>query len=192
MARPREFDRETALQAAMNVFWEKGYEVVSLSDLTERMGIQRPSLYAAFGDKKGLFEEALRMYNNRHAVHIRHKLQQVPVADALERLFRETISEAYDSCPSKGCFCINTLVELAPHDEKFAILTREHQMYLSVIFQAALEEGQKRGELKQELDVKAASQFLTAGWIGLTVLLKSRPDRTYAEQTAAALLHILK
>jgi len=62
MARTREFDEEKVLEAAMQLFWEKGYEATSLSDLTARMGIQRPSIYSTFGDKKELFEAALRRY----------------------------------------------------------------------------------------------------------------------------------
>lgn len=76
MARPREFDEDKALDAAMHVFWEKGFEAASLSDLTARMGIQRPSIYATFGDKKGLFEAALRKYTSSHAAHVRLSLQK--------------------------------------------------------------------------------------------------------------------
>ncbi|WP_142341029.1 TetR/AcrR family transcriptional regulator, partial [Bacillus thuringiensis] len=75
MARLREFDEEKALDAAMQLFWEKGYAATSLSDLTARMEIQKPSLYSAFGDKEGLFEAALRRYTNLHAARIRTKLQ---------------------------------------------------------------------------------------------------------------------
>lgn len=75
MARQREFDEDKVLDAAMQLFWEKGFEATSLSDLTSRMGIQRPSLYSAFGDKKGLFEAALRKYTSAHAASIRGKLQ---------------------------------------------------------------------------------------------------------------------
>lgn len=76
MARPREFDQDKALEEAMHVFWEKGFEAASLSDLTARMGIQRPSLYSAFGDKKGLFEAALRKYTSSHAAYVRGSLHK--------------------------------------------------------------------------------------------------------------------
>lgn len=75
MARTREFDEDQVLDAAMQLFWEKGYEATSLSDLTSRMGIQRPSIYSTFGDKKELFEAALRRYTMSRASDIRNKLQ---------------------------------------------------------------------------------------------------------------------
>lgn len=78
MARTREFDEEKVLESAMELFWEKGYEATSLSDLTSRMGIQRPSIYSAFGDKKELFEAALRKYTMSHASRVRAQLQSNP------------------------------------------------------------------------------------------------------------------
>ncbi len=75
MVRPREFDEQMALIAAMNVFWEKGYEATSISDLTSRIGIQRPSLYAAFGDKRQLFPTALQRYSQLSLAYIQTKLQ---------------------------------------------------------------------------------------------------------------------
>lgn len=75
MARLREFDEEKALDAALQLFWEKGFEATSLSDLTSAMGIQRPSIYSAFGDKKALFEAALRKYTRSHAADVRARFQ---------------------------------------------------------------------------------------------------------------------
>src|ERR671915_96387 len=65
MARPRSFDRDVALEKAMLLFWEKGYEETSIGDLTKAMGIAAPSLYAAFGDKRALFDEAVALYEPR-------------------------------------------------------------------------------------------------------------------------------
>ena len=79
--------RKKALDAAMHLFWEKGYSATSLSDLTEKMGIQRPSLYAAFGDKEGLFEAALRRYTKLHASKVRIKLQNRPVKEGIRTFF---------------------------------------------------------------------------------------------------------
>ena len=77
MGRVREFDEEKVLDATMQLFWEKGYEATSLSDLTSRMGIQRPSIYSAFGDKKELFETALRKYTMLHASEARTRRKTI-------------------------------------------------------------------------------------------------------------------
>lgn len=192
MARTREFDEEKVLDAAMQLFWEKGYEATSLSDLTARMGIQRPSIYSAFGDKKELFETALRKYTMSHASEVRNRLQSKPsVKEAFRAFFEQVVEEEYAGDLSRGCFCINTMVELAPHDEKFEILTREHQMYLAVIFQETIERGIKSGEIDPGIDAKAVSQSLIISLIGLTVLLKARPQRSFVENTIRVILQSL-
>jgi TetR/AcrR family transcriptional repressor of nem operon len=84
------------------------------------------------------------------------------------------------------------MVELAPHDPKFAVLTREHQMYLAVIFREALEKGQRNGELSDELNAGLVAQSLVVSMIGLTVLMKSGPDRSFIEQSIQAALSILE
>ncbi|AVV58484.1 TetR/AcrR family transcriptional regulator [Paenibacillus glucanolyticus] len=193
MGRVREFDEEKVLDAAMQLFWEKGYEATSLSDLTSRMGIQRPSIYSAFGDKKELFETTLRKYTMSHASEARSRLQNQPsVREAFRAFFENLVDEEYSVSRSRGCFCINTMVELAPHDEKFEILTREHQMYLAVIFQETIERGIQSGELASRTDAKALSQALIVSLIGLTVMLKSRPERSFINNTIEVTLTLLK
>lgn len=193
MVRQREFDEEKALDDAMLLFWEKGYKATSLSDLTAKMGIQRPSLYSAFGDKEELFEAALRKYTKLHASHIRKKLQNnLSVKEAFHTFFEDLVEEEYKESPNKGCFCINTMVELAPHDEKFEILTREHQMYLSIIFQETIVRGIRSGELESSLNAKVLAQTLVVSLIGLTVLMKSRPERSFVDNSVAMILSLLK
>lgn len=193
MVRQREFDEEKALDDAMLLFWEKGYKATSLSDLTAKMGIQRPSLYSAFGDKEELFEAALRKYTKLHASHIRTKLQNnLSVKEAFHTFFEDLVEEEYKESPNKGCFCINTIVELAPHDEKFEILTREHQMYVSIIFQETIVRGIRSGELESSLNAKVLAQTLVVSLIGLTVLMKSRPERSFVDNSVAMILSLLK
>ncbi|HDR8062503.1 TetR/AcrR family transcriptional regulator [Bacillus thuringiensis] len=193
MARLREFDEEKALDAAMQLFWEKGYAATSLSDLTARMEIQKPSLYSAFGDKEGLFEAALRRYTNLHAARIRTKLQnEQSVKEAIQMFFENMVEEEYKKEFSKGCFCINTMVELAPHNEKFEVLTREHQMYLAVIFQEFIMKGIRSGELQSDLNAKALAQTLVTSLIGLTVLMKSRPERSVIDNSVSIIVSLVK
>ncbi|MFF6016816.1 TetR/AcrR family transcriptional regulator [Lysinibacillus fusiformis] len=193
MARTREFDEEKVLEAAMQLFWEKGYEATSLSDLTSRMGIQRPSIYSTFGDKKELFEAALRRYTTSRAADIRARLQShVSVKQAFVTFFEEVIQAEYTKDLSNGCFCINTMVELAPHDERFEVLTREHQLYLAVIFQETIERGVQAGELEAGTDAKSLAQALIVSLIGLTVMMKSQPQRSFVDNAIAATLTLLK
>lgn len=193
MVRQREFDTDKALEAAMQTFWDKGFEATSLSDLTTAMGIQRPSLYAAFGDKKELFETAFRRYTTLHAAQVRSRLQHTSsVKEAFRALFEHIGAEGDVTDPRHGCFCINTMVELAPHDPKLAVLTREHQMYLAAIFKETIERGQETGELSDDLDAIALSKSLVVSMIGLTVMMKSEPDRSFVQQSIKVTLSLLE
>ncbi|NOU94321.1 TetR family transcriptional regulator [Paenibacillus sp. LMG 31456] len=193
MVRLREFDEEKALDAAMQLFWEKGFESTSLSDLTSRMGIQRPSIYSAFGDKKELFEAALRKYTQSHAAYVRASLQNhSSVKEAFRAFFENIVAKEYEKNQNRGCFCINTMVELSPHDEKFEILTREHQMYLSVLFQETIERGLRSGELSTLVNTKKLAQTLVVSLIGLTVMMKSRPERSFVDNSVKVILTLLK
>lgn len=193
MVRLREFDEDKALDAAMELFWEKGYEATSLSDLTARMGIQKPSIYSAFGDKKQLFEAALRKYTQSHASTVRTKLQgHSSVKEAFRSYLEDLVNAEYgEKSLNRGCFCINTMVELSPHDEKFEILTREHQMYLTVLFQETLERGIQSGELEGGTNAKALAQTLVVSLIGLTVLMKSRPERSFVRNAVSVILSLI-
>ncbi len=91
LGRPRTFDIDKALERALRGFWEKGYEGTSLSDLTEAMGINRPSLYAAFGNKEALFRKALDRYVEKTRAFVRAAINEPTVRGVAERLERRPI-----------------------------------------------------------------------------------------------------
>jgi TetR/AcrR family transcriptional regulator, transcriptional repressor for nem operon len=192
MARKRGFDEEHVLQQVMDLFWQKGYEATSMSDLTAATGLQKPSLYAAFGDKLALFEAALRRYNHQHAQRVDRLLQEGKTArQSFERLFEYVTQSDKEHQVQYGCFCVNTMVELAPHDERFAVLTREHQMYLSALFTRRLERAIVEKELSSDYDAQAHAQTLVTGMLGLTVMLKTNPDPAFIHTTTNILLSSL-
>src|SRR5881296_1680862 len=107
MGRPRAFDLEKALDLALRVFWEKGYEGTALSDLTEAMGINRPSLYAAFGNKEALFRKALDRYADGPAAYVRHALEEPSARAVVERVFRGTVELLTDPRNPGGCLAVH-------------------------------------------------------------------------------------
>jgi AcrR family transcriptional regulator len=104
--RPRSFDKEKALDAALQVFWRKGYEGASLADLTSAMGIQKPSLYAAFGDKEKLFLQVLDHYQKGPASMILAALQEPTARRVIERLLRESADAGSDPRNPRGCLYV--------------------------------------------------------------------------------------
>ncbi|MFJ9864697.1 TetR/AcrR family transcriptional regulator [Streptomyces sp. NPDC101165] len=106
--RPRSFDRATALEKALMAFWEHGYEATSVSDLTRIMGIGAPSLYAAFGDKRSLFEEVVRVYADTHGAFGDRALAEEPTARAaVERTLHEAAAEYTDPAHPYGCLVVH-------------------------------------------------------------------------------------
>ncbi|MBB3113726.1 TetR/AcrR family transcriptional repressor of nem operon [Paenibacillus phyllosphaerae] len=192
MARPREFDEHQALTAAMQVFWEKGYEATSLSDLTSAMGIQRPSLYSTFGDKESLFQAALSLYAERSLAFIQKKLESAPSAKAAVLLYLQgVVSSADGHRPELGCLCVNTMVELAPHHQGFTQFTRVYQQQITELIQSILEKGKQSGELSETLYAPALASAIVISAVGLAVTMKSNPDITLVEQAVQQIILLL-
>ncbi|MEU6180352.1 TetR/AcrR family transcriptional regulator [Streptomyces coeruleorubidus] len=106
--RPRSFDRETALEKALLAFWEHGYEATSVSDLTRVMDIGAPSLYAAFGDKRSLFEEVVQVYGARYGSFTEQALTEEPTArDAVERTLRQAATAYTEPGHPHGCLVVH-------------------------------------------------------------------------------------
>src|SRR5215470_5642962 len=104
--RPRTFDMDKALDRALDVFWRKGYEGTSLSDLTKAMGINRPSLYAAFGNKANLFRKALDRYDDGPATYVHEALDEPTAHAVVERLLRGAVDLLTDPCTPPGCLMV--------------------------------------------------------------------------------------
>ncbi|MFF8725030.1 TetR/AcrR family transcriptional regulator [Streptomyces sp. NPDC015171] len=106
--RPRSFDRATALEKALMAFWEHGYEATSVSDLTRIMGIGAPSLYAAFGDKRTLFDEVVRVYSSTHGALGDRALAEEPTArEGIARMLREAAAVYTDPSHPYGCLIVH-------------------------------------------------------------------------------------
>ncbi len=117
--RPREFETEKALEAALRVFWQKGYEGAGLTDLTKAMGINRPSMYAAFGNKEALFRKVMDRYAERSGALIKKSLAAGTAREAAERLLRG-VADGFTECGGQaGCFLVQSSMACA--DGKDAI-----------------------------------------------------------------------
>src|SRR3954449_12123646 len=115
--RPREFCVDGALAAALRVFWTKGYEGASLSDLTEAMGITRPSLYAAFGNKEALFHKALDLYEREKLAYVGEALEAPTSREVVERILRGALAMQTSDSEPKGCMRVLGSVSCGPEAE---------------------------------------------------------------------------
>jgi AcrR family transcriptional regulator len=106
MGRPREFDVDQALDQALEVFWRKGYEGTSIPDLTKAMGINRPSLYAAFGNKEALFSKVLDRYGEKSGSHVREALNEPTARGFVEKILRGTVDLLSNPRQPKGCLLV--------------------------------------------------------------------------------------
>jgi TetR/AcrR family transcriptional repressor of nem operon len=168
MGRPREFDRDEVLDRAVQVFWTRGFERTSVDDLTESMGIQRGSLYAAFGGKHQLFLEALDRYEERFYWNTLRFLEEGAARGGIRRVFEQVVSDCACGSGVKGCFITNTAVALAEDDPETASRVRANFRRLDEAFEAALIRA--GDEALRGRDPKALARFLTTSLQGLRVL----------------------
>jgi AcrR family transcriptional regulator len=179
--RPRSFDRETALEKAMRVFWENGYEGTSVSELTREMGIGAPSLYAAFGDKRSLFEEAVRVYGTTHGSGPARALIEEPTArGAVARLLREAADEFTDPGHPHGCLVIHAATNCTTPEVEQAM--REQRGASLAAIESRLRQGVSAGELPERTDTAALARFVGAVFQGMSQ--QSRDGASRAELEA--------
>jgi TetR/AcrR family transcriptional repressor of nem operon len=193
MARPREFDTDTALDRAMELFWSRGYEATSLDDLCEVTGLSRSSLYATFGSKRDLLLRSVDRYVEQRTPNIAAILAQpLPIRDVFAALARRFIDQIVAGPGRRGCFLGNCAAELPRSDRAALARVRQGLKSTEATFRAALARAAARGELPSGVDVDALARFLTAGFQGLRLVGKVNPDRAVLEDIATTMLRCLE
>ncbi len=169
MGRPREFDTEEALGKAMRVFWEKGYEGTSMADLTAAMGINRPSLYAAFGNKESLFRKALERYGRGPGSYVAAALAAPTARGAAEKLLAGAVSVLGDPANPGGCLTIQGA--LVCGDEAAAVRGELRSLRGCTLDAMArrFAEGKAAGEFRGEVDPRHLARYLSAVIQGMSV-----------------------
>jgi len=160
--RPREFDTDSALTSALRVFWTKGYEGASLSDLTEAMGITRPSLYAAFGNKEALFKKTLDLYQREKLDYMGKALDAPTARGVAERLLRGALEMQMSTCDPKGCMGVINSVACGTEAESIRaeVLARGAVVKQQLIDR--FERAKQEGDLPADTDVIGLTTYLFA------------------------------
>jgi AcrR family transcriptional regulator len=180
--RPREFDVDEALAAALRVFWRKGFEAASMTDLTEAMGITRPSLYAAFGNKEALFRKALDLYEREKLAYVETALAAPNARAVVERLLRGALEITTSSCDPKGCLGVISTVacsEYAP-SIKEEVLARRASSEAALIGRFA--RAKDAGDLPPAVDPAGLARYVQAIMQGLAVQAAGGATREDLEQ----------
>src|ERR1700746_172358 len=192
MARPREFDEATALEAAMNCFWAQGYELTSVRDLAEQMGITGASLYNAFGDKRSLYRQALRHYLEQTVRDRVARLERLPPFPAIRTFFDEIVERSVRDKQRRGCMLVNSALELAPYDPEFQKLVAQEMIFIEAFFRRCIEAGQKDGTISAIRPAAELAKLLLSVLLGIRVLARTRPQRAVLEDAAKGVLELLK
>lgn len=174
MVRTRTFDPSTALTRAVDLFSSKGYSETSMEDIVQATGVSRYGLYGTFGNKRELFEQALEKYAEGMGKQSFLRLLEPDASLAhIRTIFRERVEDMCNRDENKGCLFIHTAMELAPQDEELRGVLQKFMKRMSKAFAVGLESARERGEVRADLDVRAAADLLTSTMFGLAVLGRS-------------------
>ncbi len=190
MARPRAFDQNTAVDAAMRCFWAAGYAATSVRDLGDAMGLGQASVYNAFGDKRTLFTQCLDRYLDANMrARIARLEKSLPPRQAIEAFLHEIVERSLES--RLGCMLANAALEVAPHDPGIAGVVAERMNELEAFFRRCVIAGQADGTIAHDIDPPDTARSLLTTVMGLRVLARGCPDRAMLEGAARHALHTL-
>ncbi len=167
--RPREFDVDYALAAALRVFWSQGYEGASLTDLTEAMGITRPSLYAAFGNKEALFRQALDLYEREKLAYIGPAIAAPTAKGVAERLLQGAVDTFTNDCEPRGCLRVITSTACGTEAQCIRDEVLERGKKIHALLVKRMARAIAEGDFHSPTDPEAITKYLTAVLQGMAV-----------------------
>ena len=182
--RPRSFDRDQALQQAMEVFWRKGFEATSVADLTEAMGINPPSLYAAFGDKEKLFLEAVDRYQARRGESCQYCAEATARA-AVEKLLLYMADELCCSDHPRGCLLQMAEATAGDSSAKLKAALQAKRMASRSMLKARIDRGIREGDVPEGTDAAALTDFYVTIIAGMSMRARDGASRKSLLATVA-------
>lgn len=191
MARPKAFNKDDALAAAMEVFWRTGYQRASLDVLLKAMGISKQSLYDTFGDKRSLYLEALAHYREQTLSSMRTLFASVgSTRGGFSRLLLGLSAESEEQ-HARGCLLLSANLERETSDAVIAHFLRDNQTAVEKIFADAITRGQGRRELSKTLDPQSLARFFGVTIQGMRAMARLKSDRRALRQVARVALSAL-
>ena len=191
MARTKEFDRGQVLHKAMLLFWEKGYDGTSMSDLLETMGISRSSLYETFTDKHALYLEAAQLYRQNSQEKRRFLLESESAKAGIRRYFERHIDGSFREDTPMGCLVTNTIVNVDSPGDEINRLMSTHFEELRAAFRELLKRGQESGEIAADRNIDDLAYMLLTINHGINVAAKLNNGRERAESMIRTVIGML-
>ncbi|MBV7481768.1 TetR/AcrR family transcriptional regulator [Bordetella sp. BOR01] len=192
MARPREFDEASVLEAAVGCFWARGFEATSVRELADAMGITGASLYNAFGDKRALYRRALDHYVEASFSARVQRVQSLPPRDALAAFFADIVERSLADRQRKGCMIINSALEVAPHDAEFQQVVAGVLAHIEAFFLRCVAAGQQAGTITATQPAQDLARLLLSVLMGVRVMARTRPERELLEGMVRPALALLE
>jgi AcrR family transcriptional regulator len=173
MARPRAFDEGEILDHAMDVFWRCGYDGASMAELTKAMGINAPSVYVAFGNKRGLFEAVLDRYQQRRAAHKAWVLAGATARESAERMLFGAIEWLTDPKEPRGCLLIQAGLSSGTGNEDIPQELARRRKGIETVLKKRFEQAKTQGDLPPDADSTALARYIHMIFSGVGVLAAS-------------------
>ena len=192
MARNRQFDTGEALDAAMRVFWEKGYEGTSMHNLEQATGLTRTSIYNAFGNKRELFEQSVARYKE---TRMRALFARLDTAETIQEGIRDLLNGAlelhFDEENPGGCLIVLSVAEAAQHNDASRELLAGSLQALEQQLQNRLTRAKKAGQLRADLDTRGTAAAIAATMAGMMVLGKANISRATLQRAIKQIVRLL-
>ena len=167
----KSFDEQNAIDSAMRVFWEKGYEATSIANLIESTGINRGSLYNAFGGKRQLFILSLLKYDTETRKTFLAQLEALDNPKlAFKTLFGALVQQSKNNVQPKGCLLVNTSIEIASHDQETKDIVTQGFIEFEAFFRRGIEVAQTRGDMPTTIHASATAKLLFSLVVAIRVL----------------------
>lgn len=185
--RPREFDRDAALEQAMRLFWERGYEGTSVGDLAETLNIGKPSLYAAFGSKEQLFYESLDLYERTIGYFPPGWLDAIPTArEAIEKILRRNVETYADPSVPTGCFIVLAAAVGPPQNAEVRADLQRRRHAAESAFARRIARGQAEGDVPASANAEALAGFYVTLLNGLSLQARDGTPRATLDAIVTA------
>ena len=192
MSRSKQFDERQTLVSAMLVFWEKGYEGTSISDLEQAMGLKRTSIYNAFGNKRALFERVMSCYKESVMSALFTEMDAASsIREGVRRLLNGALDIHFDEENPGGCLVVLSLMESGQHDEQSLGSMQQTIHELKNALRARLNKAKKSGELSRHLDAGCTATTIATTMAGMMVMGKANFTRASLKKTVNQVVSLL-